>query len=199
MMQINFTGSYRFLAGILLVQVLTALQVVIALNSASIMVFISFGMLSLMLGLIAAVWFTILAAHPLQDTDTLSPSSPKAETKGRRRKTKKAGAKQNPEFDTTQNAAQTFKLSGIPSIAIVIIAGLGTLILLSQLVTVSLLIFGTLGGVFVGYVWRLRQELRHKGGLVIMDSNSLMPDRTWGPAYRVYTASKKKPPIDIAP
>jgi membrane associated rhomboid family serine protease len=200
------------LPGILLVQILTVFQVSIALYSSSLVVFISFGFLSLILSGLIAVWFSLIAAHPQQDVNaTLSPKH-----KGRRRTTRKSGTKQDSTSEATLDSPQFSKLSrlsGIPLAGIMGLAGLGALVLLSQLITVSLLIFGTVGGAIAGYTWRMRQELRHQGGLVIIDAHSRVPNNHWPQAQRVYTSDPKqqesphkpphkpthKPPIDISP
>ena len=67
MIRLSFSGLFKFLIGILLVQVATGILVVVAMRMENPELWILFGLLALTLCLISAFWFTSIITHAKQD------------------------------------------------------------------------------------------------------------------------------------
>jgi len=162
MLQFNFSGIFKFLLGILLVQAATAAQVVAALRSGSQEVWILLAALSLMLGILAALWFSSIAHHARKDAvtrikDNFSKEREKIRLRAERDKTKVI-QQSHQQIIKDRNRTQA-KASLKIGASFAGVVGLGAIMLLTQFVTFGLLTLSTAGGALAGYAWRTRQEL----------------------------------------
>jgi hypothetical protein len=159
--KINFSGLFKFLLGILLVQAATAAQVVAALHSGSREVWVLLGALSLVLGTLTALWFSTILHHARKDAvirikDDFSKEREKIRLRAERDKTKVI-QQSHQQIMKDRNRTQA-KASLKVGASFAGMVGLGAVMLLSQFVTFGLLTLSTAGGALAGYAWRTRQE-----------------------------------------
>jgi hypothetical protein len=165
MSRYTFSGIFKFLLGILLVQAATVAQVVAALHSDSRDVWILLGGLSLVLSLLAALWFVSILHHARKDAvsrmkDDFSKEREKIRLRAERDKAKVIRQSQEQilkDRDRTQ-AKASLKVGASFAGAL----GLGALMLFTQFFTFGLLTLSTAGGALAGYAWRTRQELTRR-------------------------------------
>lgn len=151
----------RFLLGILLVQTATGIQVLAALRSADREIWLLFGLLSLTLAGVAALWFTSIANHGRKDAvarmkDDFSREREKIRVRAEREKTKvieKSHQQIIKHRDRTQTKASM--KAGASFAAVVVLGGI---MLFTQFIPLGMLLMTTAGGALAGYGFRARQE-----------------------------------------
>jgi hypothetical protein len=157
MSRLRVTTVLKFLAGILLVQSVTAVQVILALRSAQPQIWLMLAVFGVTTGFLAALWFSSIARHAVSEVlsdakERLSREREHIVTRAEQEKTKVIARERR-----RMQAKTSLKVGG--SIAAVV--GLGALMLLTQFVGVGLLILASGGGAVAGYLFRARQD-RHR-------------------------------------
>ena len=168
---------FRFLPGILLIQVATAGLLFALLKSGFTqeLLLIITG-LGLMLSVLAALWFGSIATHRHKDqlTRTIEQHAREREdirVRAEQQKIKilRESQKQISRESSRVNAKANFKVGA----AFAGMAAVGALMLFTQFVTAGLLLMSTAGGGVMGYLVRRRQELRVQQKLVEAENQSV--------------------------
>ena len=165
----------KFLPGILIIQAATVAMTLAAIKSDDQELWLAVLLLALVIGLVTAFWFASIASHAKKDAlthakDAFSKEREKLRVNAERQKTRLI-RKSHEEIRKETNRAHarsSFKL-GAGFIGIV---AAGSLMILSQLLTLGLLTLAVGGGALGGYLMRVRQEAvsRRKEALAISDS-----------------------------
>ena len=150
----------KFLPGILLLQVVTVALVLLAPDMQG------WGWLRLMIpvliiGVLTAFWFGSAAAHHHKDEISRLQQGHAKERESIRVNAERAKTKvmKQAHQETMQEVRRTSTEANIKvGIAFAGAAGIGGLLLLTQFMTLGLLMMTTAGGALGGYVMRLRQE-----------------------------------------
>jgi len=159
-MVLNFSGLFKFLTGILLVQVATGLLVAAALRTQQQELWLLFLLLALTLCLITAFWFASVTQHAKRDAtarvrEGFSREREKIRVRAEREKAKLIEKSQQriiKDRSRTQakaNAKSAVLLTGV--------AVLGGIMVFTQFITFGLLLMATAGGALGGYLLRSRQ------------------------------------------
>lgn len=172
MIRSGIANLVRFILGILLLQTATAVQVYAALQTDKPVLWAVFGGLTLVLGVMAALWFSAVLRHAQKDAvdnmrERFSKERENIRLRAEREKAKvikQSHQQMIKDRDRTQGRAN-MKVGA--SFAGVI--GLGGLMLFTQFVTFGMLLMGTAGGALAGYALRIRHEFKTRG----QESNNL--------------------------
>ncbi|RTZ73837.1 MAG: hypothetical protein DSZ01_00520 [Gammaproteobacteria bacterium] len=159
---LRLSGIFRFLAGILLVQVATALLVVTAIRLDTREAWLLLGLFALTLGLVTAFWFGTIASHAHQEVtarlrEQFSREREKIKVRAEREKTKviqKSQQQLEKERRKTQakaNTRVTLMFTGL--------VAAGGLMVFTQFMTFGLLLMTGAGGALAGYMLRLKQQM----------------------------------------
>lgn len=151
----------KFLPGILLLQAITVVLVLIAPAELS-----GWGWLRLLIpvgiaGVLTAAWFNSMAAHHNKDELSRLQECHAKEREALRINAERAKTKviKQAHQETIQEVRRSSTEANIKvGIAFAGAAGIGGLLLLTQFITLGLLMLTTAGGALGGYVLRLRQE-----------------------------------------
>ena len=155
---------FRFLPGILLIQLVTAglLYTLLKTQFTQELLLIIIG-LGLMLSVLASLWFASIATHRHKDqlSKTIEQYAREREdirVKAERQKIKiiRQSQQQISRETGRAHAKANFKVGA----AFAGMAAIGALMLFTQFVTAGLLVMSTAGGGVMGYLMRRRQELR---------------------------------------
>jgi hypothetical protein len=171
----TITGKYhQGLSHILIIQAATIAMTLAATKSADLELWLAVLLLALIMGLVTAFWFASIASHAKKDAqahakDEFSKERGKLRVNAERQKTRLI-RKSHEEIRKETNRAHarsSFKL-GAGFIGIV---AAGSLMIISQLLTLGLLTLAVGGGALGGYLMRVRQEAaaRHKEDFAISD------------------------------
>jgi len=161
----------KFIPGILLLQVITIVLVLIAPGDLENWGWLRLAIPVLIAGFLTAFWFGSIAAH--QRKDEISRLK---EYHAKERETIRVNAeraKTTLEKQTQRKTLQEVRRASTRTnikigLAFAGAAGLGGVLLLTQLMSLGLLTLTTVGGAFGGYMLRIRQEkgklqLPHRG------------------------------------
>lgn len=151
----------KFLPGILLLQAITVALVLIAPADL-----VDWGWLRLIVpivivGLLTAFWFGSVAAHQHKDVINRLQENHAREREALRVNAERAKARvvKQAHQETMQEVRRTSTQANIKvGMAFAGMAGIGGLLLLTQFMTLGLLILTSAGGALGGYVLRIRQE-----------------------------------------
>ncbi len=157
----RFTNPFKFLLGILLVQVATAAQVYAALRTADPEIWIAFAVLSVTLGFLAAFWFSSLTHNAQKDAvahmkEDFSKQRERLRVQAEREKTKVIEKSHQRIIKDRQRTEGKASLKVGASFAGLV--GVGAVMLFTQFVTFGMLLMGTAGGALAGYSVRARQD-----------------------------------------
>lgn len=160
MTPLNLAVFIKFLVGIFLLQGATALLLVTAQDASLVKIGWLLGLLGLLIGIIAAFWFTSITAHASQHT--LLRASEKYQRQ-RDRIMRRAEKEKTQEIRNSHQqilretrrvqTRSTLKLGT----ALTGVAGLGVLLMFTQFMTLGLLAVAATGGALLGYTLRARQ------------------------------------------
>jgi hypothetical protein len=159
MTHLPVTTVLKFLAGILLVQAVTAVQLILALHSEHPEIWLMLALFAVTTGFLAALWFSSIATHAAREVlsdakERLSRERERILARAEHEKTKVIARERR-----RVQAKASLKVGG--SIAAVL--GLGALLLLTQFVGFGLLTLASGGGAVAGYLFRARQDRqRHR-------------------------------------
>ncbi len=163
MIDFGIANLIRFLLGILIVQAATAVQIYAALQTDKPLLWVVFGGLSLILGILAALWFSSMLRHAQKDavknmSERFSKERENIRLRAEREKTKviKQSHQQIIKDRNRTQGRASMKVGA--SFAGVI--GLGGLMLFTQFFTLGMMLMSTAGGALAGYALRTRQEYK---------------------------------------
>lgn len=174
---LRLSGIFRFLAGILLVQLATALLVVAALRMDSRQAWLLLGLFGLTLGVITAFWFGTIAAHAHQQAtarlrEQFSREREKIRVRAEREKARVVQKSQQQlekdrrKVQARANTRTTLMFTGL--------VAAGGLMVFTQFMTFGLLLMTGAGGALAGYMLRIKQQVLPGG----RKKASLPADRT---------------------
>ena len=160
MAQFNLLAFFKFLIGIFLLQGATALLLLTAQDADLEKTGWLIGALGILIGIIAALWFTSITGHASQHSFARASEKFNRQRDRIRRQAEKEKTREIKdshqqllrESRRLQNRS-TLKLGG----ALSGIAGLGVLLLFTQFMTLGLLAVSATGGALLGYGIRARQ------------------------------------------
>jgi hypothetical protein len=157
----GITDLVKFLLGILLIQLATAIQVLAGLRAQDRELWVLFALLSLTLGGIAALWFTSLTNHARRDAvarlkDDFSREREKIRLRAEREKTKVIEKSHQQIIRHRARSQSKAKMKASASFAGLL--ALGGIMLFTQFFTLGMLLVTTTGGALAGYGFRARQE-----------------------------------------
>ncbi len=156
-------GLMRYLPGILLLQILTVVLVLLVLRSGQEWLWISAGLLALLIALLFNFWFQSIAEHGCKDAiadlrQEFAVEREKLRLAAERTKTRvlQETHRQIVRETNRAHARANFKVGAM----LVGVMAAGGLLLISQFVTLGLLTVATGGGALAGYLARVQQERR---------------------------------------
>ena len=161
MIPVSLPAFIKFLLGVFLLQGATALLVITTQDAALHKSGWLLAALAILVGVIAAFWFSAIASYASQHTYVRASEKFNRQRDYLRRQAEKEKTKEirdshqqvMRETRRLQNRS-TLKLGGV---AMAGIAGLGVLLLFTQFVTLGLLAVSATGGALLGYGVRARQ------------------------------------------
>lgn len=151
----------KFLPGILLLQALTVALVLIAPVDLENWGWLRLGIPVVIVGVLTAFWFGAAAAHQHKDELSRLQENHARERESIRINAERAKTKvmKQAHQETMQEVRRTSTQANIKvGMAFAGAAGIGGLLLLTQFMTLGLLMLTTAGGALGGYVLRIRQE-----------------------------------------
>jgi len=162
MIQISFSGIFKFLAGILLVQLATGMLVMVGLRSESREVWLLLALLGLTLGLLSAFWFASITHHARKEAtaqvrEGFSREREKIRLRAEREKSRlmeknhQRLIKEKDRHQTRSNLKSGALFAGV--------LALGGILAFTQFFTFGLLLMTTAGGALGGYLLHSRQAL----------------------------------------
>ena len=162
MIQISFSGVFRFLAGIVLVQLSTGMLVVVGLRTESREIWLLLGLLALTLGLLSAFWFASITHHAKKEAtaqvrEGFSREREKIRVRAEREKSRlmeknhQRLIKERDRNQTRSNVKSGALFAGV--------VALGGILIFTQFFTFGLLLMTTAGGALGGYLLHSRQAL----------------------------------------
>ncbi len=160
MMRFSFSGLFKFLTGILLVQIATGILVVVALRTESREMWLLFALLAVTLCLLTAFWFASIISHARRDAvsqvrEGFSREREKIRVRAEREKSKviekshQQIIKDRSRTQAKANAKSAALFAGV--------LALGGIMVFTQFFTFGLLLMTTAGGALAGYLMRSRQ------------------------------------------
>jgi Flp pilus assembly protein TadB len=157
----QITNLFKFLLGILLLQVATAAQVYAALRTNDPKIWFVFALLSLALGFLAAFWFSSVARHAQKDAvadmkEDFLKQRERIKVRAEREKTKVIEQSHQRIIKDRRRTEGKASLKVGASFAALI--GVGAVMLFTQFVTFGMLLMSTAGGALAGYTVRARQD-----------------------------------------
>lgn len=160
MVPFNLSAFIKFLIGIFLLQGATALLLMTAQDADLIKKGWLFGALGLLIGVIAAFWFTSITGHASQHSlikasEKYSRQRDRILRQAEKEKTREIRNSHQQLLRETRRvqSRSTLKLGA----ALTGVAGLGVLLLFTQFMTLGLLAVSATGGALLGYGIRARQ------------------------------------------
>ncbi len=173
----GFSGTFQFLIGILLVQAATCAIVVAVMRTDNWEAWLLLILLSLLLGLLTALWFASIAAHANQDAtahlqDKFSREREKIQLRAEQEKSKVLEqSHQRIIKDRDRTQAKANRKIGISFAGVMAI---GAFMLFTQFITMGVLVLTTTGGALAGYTFRARQNYLERKRNMAMKSEKLI-------------------------
>jgi hypothetical protein len=160
-MEVEAMSIFRFLPGIIILQIATAVFVIAASSSSHGPYWASMAVLALIVSLLAALWFGSIADHIKKDTLAKMKEAFARErehllvtTEADKRAVLEESHKQIVKETNRVHAKANFKL-GVAFVGTLCVA---TLMFSIQFITAGLLTLATAGGALAGYAVRARQD-----------------------------------------
>ena len=181
---------FRYLPGLLLVQVATVALVLAALQSDKRELWVAMAVLAVILNVVTALWFSSITSHLKKDAlakvaERYSKEREKLRVNAEQQKARllKKSHEQINKATNRAHAKANFKVGA----AFAGIIGAGLLMIFAQFMTLGILTLAAGGGALAGYLARLRQETsaQRKNNLAV--SNGQAP-----PALVVESAKTRK-------
>jgi hypothetical protein len=160
MIQISFSGVFKFLAGIVLVQLATGMLVLVGLRTESREIWLLLLLLALTLGLLSAFWFASITQHAKKEAtaqvrEGFSREREKIRVRAEREKSRlmeknhQRLIKEKDRYQGRSNLKSGAVFAGV--------LALGGILAFTQFFTFGLLLMTTAGGALGGYLWRSRR------------------------------------------
>ncbi len=156
---------FKFFLGTLLIQGVTAILVYAALNNPTAENQMLLAAVGAALGLVGSLWFTTIAGSDKKEalaraTERLSKEREKIRVRAEKEKSKirEQTQKQASKRVNLPASKSHFKM-GASTLGLV---GVGGLLLVTQFVSLGMLVMGVSGGALGGYLMRVRQEQKKK-------------------------------------
>jgi cobalamin biosynthesis protein CobD/CbiB len=186
MMRISFSGLFKFLTGILLVQTATAILVLVALRTESHEVWVLLALLALTLCLLTAFWFASITTHAKKDAtaqlrEGFSREREKIRVRAEREKSK-VMEKSHQQIIKDRSRTQA-KADTKSAVLFTGVLALGGIMVFTQFFTFGLLLMTTAGGALGGYLLRSRQVLlgrKQKPSLTSAKTEKQIEDKVSG-------------------
>ena len=162
MTRFSFTGVFKYLFGILLLQAATGVLVMAALRSESRELWFLLGLLAFVLGLLASFWFVSISSHAHKETvnrikEKFLREREKIRVKAEQEKNKvMEKSHQRILRDRSRTQSKASMKAGASFIGVIAVGGV---MLFTQFVTMGMLLMTTAGGALAGYAFRTRQEI----------------------------------------
>jgi hypothetical protein len=156
-----FMSILKFFPGILLVQVVTAAELLLALRSEQPEVWLMLALFAATTGFLAALWFASLLSHAIQDAVSKVSARFSEEREHVRTRAEQEKARvvvQSHQQIARERSRAQAKANVKVGAAVAALLGLSGFMLLAQFVTLGLLALASAGGAVGGYLFRLRQE-----------------------------------------
>ncbi|MGH8508057.1 MAG: hypothetical protein ACREVH_04990 [Gammaproteobacteria bacterium] len=152
---------FRFLPGIIILQTATVVLVYAALKTPIQEYWVTFGVIGLITGVLAALWFGSIAKRVKKEAvartkEDLAREREKLRVSVEQEKTKIIEQTHKKIVKETNRAHARANLK--VGAALVGTLGLGGVMILTQFVTLGLITMTLSGGVLGGYVWRARRD-----------------------------------------
>ncbi|WP_006747847.1 hypothetical protein [Thioalkalivibrio paradoxus] len=158
--------ALKYFLAITLVQAVTVLLVLAWWHTGSTDIALTFAALGLVSGLFAALWLASMARGAHGEALIRAEAHLARERERHRRLTEKERAKAADDA-RRQVQRETQRVKTRSSLrmagAVAGMAGLGTLLLLTQFLSLGVLLVSSSGGAVAGYLFRIRQEMRRRG------------------------------------
>ncbi|MDX9834486.1 MAG: hypothetical protein RBT36_04640 [Desulfobulbus sp.] len=161
----------KFFPGIVLVQIITlGLMLIFPVNPAepAIWSWLRLAAPVLVVALLTACWFGAMAAHQRKDAISHMQEAHARERETIRMQAERAKAKvlQQAHQETLQTVQRTSTRAAIKvGTAFAVLAAIGGALLLTQFITLGLLVLTAAGGAMGGYLLRFRQEKKRSSAL----------------------------------
>ena len=160
MAQFSLMAFFKFLIGILLLQGATALLLLTAQDADLEKTGWLIGALGILIGMIAALWFTAITGHASQHSFARASEKFNRQRDRIRRQAEKEKTKEIKDSHQ-QLLRETRRLQNRSTLklgaALTGVAGLGVLLLFTQFMTLGVLAVSATGGALLGYGIRARQ------------------------------------------
>ncbi|WP_157092248.1 hypothetical protein [Thioalkalivibrio nitratireducens] len=157
--------ALKYFLAITLVQAVTVLLVLAWWHTGSTDIALTFAALGLVSGLFAALWLASMARGAHREALIRAQAHLARERERHRRLTEQERAKAA-EDARRQVQRETQRVKTRSSLrmagAVAGMAGLGTLLLLTQFLSLGVLLISSSGGAVAGYLFRIRQEMRRR-------------------------------------
>ncbi len=168
----------KYFVGVVLLQGMTALLLFAWSQSATTDTGLTFAALALAAGLFAALWFATLARGDRKEALLRAEANLSRERERHRRRSDRERAKAveaalrqgKREAGRAQTRAN-LKLGG----AAIGMVGLGVALLLTQFLSLGVLLVSSSGGAVAGYLWRARQDARRQLGTARPETPGIIP------------------------
>jgi len=159
------TSMLKFFAGILLVQAITAAQVILALRSEQPQIWLMLALFAVSTGFLGALWFSSIASHAVRNA--MSKADARLLRERERVRTRAEQEKAQVIAQSHQQMARARSRAEARAhlkigVAVAATLGLGGLVLLTQFMTLGFLALSSVAGAVGGYLFRARQEQRRE-------------------------------------
>lgn len=162
MIRFSSSGIFKFLTGILLLQIATGILVILALRTENREIWLLFVLLALTLCLLTVFWFASIITHAKKDAmaqlqEGFSREREKIRIRAEREKSKVIEkSHQRIIKDRSRTQAKANTKSGAMFAGVLT---LGVILVFTQFFTFGLLLMTTAGGAIAGYLMRSRQVI----------------------------------------
>ena len=167
---------FKFLPSLIVLQILLALVVIAVLQSGHELAAVVIAVYIFVTGIAFAFWFRSISdlhskdiVASIKEEHALDREKIRVETEQEKIKVISDAQKQVTKQVTRANAKANFKAGAVMAAAI----GLGSLLIIGQMVTLGLIILTTTGGGLAGYLLRARQEKQKLNTVNPKDATSL--------------------------
>ena len=162
MIRISSSELFKFLSGILLVQLATGMLLFVAYRTQSHEVWWLLLLLALTLGLLSAFWFSSIVGHAKKEAvaqmrEGFSREREKIRVQAEREKNKVLEKSHKQIIQDRRRTQASYTVKSAAMFAVVL--GLGGILVFTQFFTFGMLLMSSAGGALGGYLWRSRQLL----------------------------------------
>jgi len=157
----------KLVAGVILVQAVTVGLVLVWRRAESADVGLTFAALGTAIGFFAALWFASLARGERREAVLRAEAALSRERERHKLATERERARmlERARRQVDRESGRVRSRANLRvGTAVLAVAGMGALLLLTQFLSLGVLLLSSTGGAVAGYLWRARQELRRRAG-----------------------------------